>query len=119
MKRKLLSILLIGLVGLAFANPASWVSSDTQSFRCGQTIQIAAQADDGYEFVQWEDGNTNNPREIEITEQKTYTAQFKVSTATTVDNTRLAPAAQKVLIDNKLYIIIGDHLYDTTGKRVR
>lgn len=30
-----------------------------------------------------------------------------------------APVARKILIDNKLYILVDDILYDATGKRVR
>ena len=44
----------------------------------GDTIQIAATANLGYEFVRWEDGNTDNPRVIIVTEDQTFTAHFSI-----------------------------------------
>ncbi len=41
-------------------------------------IQLTATADEHYHFVQWSDGNTNNPRQITIEEDKTYTAIFSI-----------------------------------------
>ncbi len=38
----------------------------------------------GYKFVHWDDGNTDNPRTIVVTEDKTYTANFAVATYTII-----------------------------------
>ncbi len=38
--------------------------------------QLTATADEHYHFVKWSDGNTSNPRNISVTEDKTYTAIF-------------------------------------------
>ena len=35
---------------------------------------------DGYEFDKWSDSNTQNPRQINITESKSFTASFKEKT---------------------------------------
>ena len=43
---------------------------------------IEAVANYGYHFVQWNDGNTNNPRNIVVTEDITYTAEFAANTYT-------------------------------------
>jgi threonine aldolase len=41
----------------------------------------------GYHFVQWQDGNTSNPRSIEVTADATYTATFEADTpATGIDD---------------------------------
>jgi hypothetical protein len=40
------------------------------------TVTLSATANYGYHFVQWSDGNTNNPRSITITNDASYTAQF-------------------------------------------
>ena len=37
---------------------------------------LTANANSGYRFAQWSDGNTDNPRTIIVTENKTYTAEF-------------------------------------------
>ena len=43
----------------------------------GATATLTATANDGYHFVQWNDGNTDNPRTITVTEDATYTATFE------------------------------------------
>ena len=44
----------------------------------GDTIQISATANLGFAFIKWHDGNTNNPREIIVTGDATYTALFDI-----------------------------------------
>lgn len=120
MKRAILSLLLLCGLGVVIqAEPIGWVNSDTQPFQCGKTIKIAAQAETSYEFDHWNDGNKENPREVEVSSEAIYTAYFKKATLTAVEDVSVAPAAKKVLINDKLYIIIEDKLYDATGKRVR
>ena len=41
---------------------------------CGN--QISATANYGYHFVQWSDGNTDNPRSLVLTQDTTFTAEF-------------------------------------------
>ena len=43
---------------------------------------IEAVANYGYHFVQWNDGNTDNPRNIVVTEDIAYTAEFAANTYT-------------------------------------
>ncbi len=49
-----------------------WPSCDSDSDIA--TIQATAQA--GYRFVAWNDGNTDNPRSITVTQDTTFTATF-------------------------------------------
>ena len=44
----------------------------------GSEIQISATPRYGYRFTSWDDGNTDNPRTITITENATYTANFEI-----------------------------------------
>ena len=46
-------------------------------FADGTTTSISATPYDGYRFVQWQDGNTDNPRTITVTADATYTAYFE------------------------------------------
>ena len=39
-------------------------------------IDISAKANYGYHFAYWNDGHNSNPRQIKVTEDKTYTAYF-------------------------------------------
>ena len=41
---------------------------------------ISATANYGYHFTQWNDGNTDNPRVVKVTGDKTYTAYFDKNT---------------------------------------
>jgi hypothetical protein len=43
-------------------------------------IEISATANYGYHFTQWNDGNTDNPRVVKVTGNKTYTAYFDKNT---------------------------------------
>ena len=45
-------------------------------------ISISATANYGYHFTQWYDGNDNNPRQIQVTDNATYTAAFEKNTYT-------------------------------------
>ncbi|MCQ2324607.1 MAG: InlB B-repeat-containing protein [Paludibacteraceae bacterium] len=47
----------------------------------GTQITVTATPETGYEFAQWDDGNTNNPRTITVDESKlSYTASFRKQT---------------------------------------
>jgi uncharacterized repeat protein (TIGR02543 family) len=52
-------------------------TSGSGSFYKGKTQKISAIPAECYEFVQWSDGNTDNPRTIMVTEDATYTAEFE------------------------------------------
>ena len=47
------------------------------TYNAGTTVQLIANAYQGYEFVNWQDGNTSNPRTITVTGNATYTAYFQ------------------------------------------
>ena len=117
MKRTLfIACLALGFWVSANAEPVAWEAD------CGSTVTITADSKDGYAFDHWSDGSTSVSREIEVNAENaaiTYIAIFKKDGGTGMDNTQNAPVARKVLIDNQLYIAIGDQLFDATGKRVR
>ena len=63
----------------------SWYSQcDTISgyYRYQDTAFIKAIPNEGYHFTQWSDGNTDNPRIIELTQDTTFTAEFAKNTYT-------------------------------------
>jgi len=45
-------------------------------FSAGETCTLAAIPSSGYTFINWNDGNTENPRNIVVTENAIYTANF-------------------------------------------
>ena len=43
----------------------------------GSVITLTAVPNPGYRFVQWQDGNTDNPRQVTVTEDMSFTATFE------------------------------------------
>jgi len=60
------------------ANNSAWGTVEgSGSFIEGSTTTISATPNEGYHFVEWHDGNTENPRTITVIENATYTANFE------------------------------------------
>ena len=55
-------------------------TSGSGTYLKGTIIEISALPKSGYNFVKWDDGNTNNPRRITVNKNETYTAIFKNDT---------------------------------------
>ena len=47
------------------------------TFDEGAVVTLTASAAEGYRFVRWQDGNTDNPRTVTVTANATYTATFE------------------------------------------
>ena len=60
------------------ANMGSVTGGNTYNY--GETAILTATANDGYAFVQWQDGNTDNPRSVVVTKDSTFTATFAINT---------------------------------------
>ena len=60
------------------ANPDWGSVSGGGTFFYGETTEIAATPNIGYVFLMWDDGNTDNPRSIVVTENRTYIGNFAV-----------------------------------------
>ncbi len=115
--KRIISItcLLLGLWVTAQAEPQTW-----ENVPCGETVTISATPATGYEFLQWSDGSTENPHTVSIFQGETLTAYFQKTTPTAVDNVDAQTSTpRKMLINDKLYILLDDKLYDATGKRVK
>lgn len=57
-------------------NPAMGTVTGGGTYNGGATATLTATPNMGYHFVQWQDGNTQNPRTITVTGDATYTATF-------------------------------------------
>ena len=66
----------------AVSNNTAWgtVSGETQYWN--EPITVTATPNDGYRFVQWSDGITDNPRAFTLTADSTITAEFAPNTFT-------------------------------------
>ncbi len=83
-------------------------------------MTLTAVPDDGYQFSQWSDGNTDNPRTILVTENMTLSATFSVATnaaaTPTHDDTN---STRKVFRNGHVLIQHGNKTYTTTGIEVK
>lgn len=60
------------------------------------TATLEAVPAEGYEFVRWSDGNSDNPREITVDADVNLTAIYKEATVTGISNIITRPAAEGI-----------------------
>ena len=53
--------------------------SGSGTYNHGSTASLSATANYGYHFVQWSDGNTDNPRSVVVIDSSHYTAEFSTN----------------------------------------
>ena len=98
------------------------VSSDTQRGTTqGDTtvnyleyITISATANYGYHFVQWNDGNSENPRQVKVTKDMTYTATFDkniYNISLQSNNGTIESMTQAAYLDNVTMMANADYGY--------
>ncbi|MBQ8045041.1 MAG: leucine-rich repeat domain-containing protein, partial [Bacteroidales bacterium] len=72
------------------ANESMGTVSGSGEYAFGTVATITAIPNEGYRFVSWNDGNTDNPRTITVTEDATYIASFAEEDAQTYTITVLS-----------------------------
>ena len=70
----------------SISNPEAGIVNGTGIYSHGAYAELSAIANYGYHFTQWSDGNTDNPRVVQVTEDKTYTAYFAKNTYSIAGN---------------------------------
>jgi hypothetical protein len=89
----------------------------------GTELTITAHAAEGYEFVQWSDGNTANPYYLTVQDGKniSLTALFcEKGSATGIEDIQPDDVqCTKVLVDGVLYILREDKIYNAQGANVK
>ena len=71
-------------ITVASGNDSIGTVSGGGEYEFGAEVTITATAYEGYRFVSWNDGNTDNPHTITVTEDATYIATFeKIRDSTT------------------------------------
>ncbi len=86
-------------------------------YQYGATIDLTAIPNEGYVFDQWSDGVKDNPRTITVTGNAEYTALFTSTEG--FENIYTSEPVQKVIIDQKVYILRGEKEYTLTGQEVK
>ena len=92
------------------------------SFGLGTQIMIYAHPTNGYEFSQWSDGNTENPRFLTITKAVELNAKFKVQSPSGIRSTSATTTGtpiRKVVRNGRAFIEYGDKTYTTQGVEVK
>lgn len=56
---------------------AASVMAEQKTVSCGTSVRITATALDGWKFDHWQDGNTDNPRTVEVTADLNFIAIFE------------------------------------------
>ena len=87
------------------ADPAMGTVTGGGTYNGGATATLTATPNTGYHFVQWQDGNTQNPRTITVTGDASYTATFAANVTATVTATISQIAATSAHVD----IVMGQH----------
>ncbi len=83
----------------------------------GTLVTLTAQANTGYTFDKWSDGNTDNPRTITVTEDVALEAIFKQDAPTQLSETDAETKVEKVLRNGQVFIIRNGNTYDLTGRK--
>ena len=83
-------------------------------YQYGATIDLNAIPNEGYVFDQWSDGVKDNPRTITVTGDAEYTALFTSTEG--FENIYTSEPVQKVIIDQKVYILRGEKVYTLQGQ---
>lgn len=84
------------------------------------TAVITATPKGSNRFLQWDDGNTDNPRKVKVTGNRTYIALFVggALTPTYIGDQSDANSTYKILIGNQIYLVRNGVIYDATGRRI-
>ncbi len=72
-----------------------------------EIVAITASPADGYKFISWSDGNTDNPRTIAITKNETYIAMFEKNLTLDVNtiSSNISTSVHKVFENGTIYIV--------------
>lgn len=91
--------------------------------KIGETVKLTAIAYEGYKFVQWSDGNTDNPRKLLVTEDVNLVAWFEETVhlyrvyVYALDEYENSFDARQLLSINKNYVPLDDNnvVYQVAG----
>lgn len=80
-----------------------------------ETYTLTATPASGYKFSRWSDENTENPREVVLTEDATLTAVFEVDAPSDITNVNNSDATIKRIVDGQLLILREGKIYNALG----
>jgi hypothetical protein len=97
-------------------NTAMGTVTGSGDYAKNSTVIITATPNTGYQFVQWDDGNTQNPRTITVTQDISFTAIFGVYTQPTLDLSllQISPWSTEVVNNQNVQVNVNIHNTGTT-----
>lgn len=93
------------------------IVTGTGAYRPGETAVLTATPAEGYEFVGWSDGTTDNPRQIVATQNTTLVAAFRLLSGLQPAENEKPSDVQKRIIKGNLYIQKGQEQYSILGEK--
>lgn len=90
-------------INVVSINPLMGTTFGSGNYPEGETVRIGATPNPGYVFDHWDDGNTENPRNITVTGDMTYTAYFKDKPITTYTVTVYYNEEQGIVLGGGTY----------------
>lgn len=84
----------------------------------GATVIIAANANEGYEFVNWNDGITTAARQLTVNDNIILVANFRLIGEGVEEVSGDQVQGTKILRNGQLIILVGDKEYNAQGVRV-
>jgi hypothetical protein len=102
-------------------NVAQGWTTEGGSFELGTQIMIYAHPANGFEFSQWSDGNTDNPRFLTIFNDVDLIAKFKALSPNGIRSTNATTGTpiRKIVRDGKVFIEYGDKTYTSQGIEIK
>ena len=98
--------------------------SGTGSYSSGQNAMLHAEAPTGYHFVQWNDGNTDNPRQLTVTSDTILIALFEEGDDPTEGIDGIEAVNSKVYAEHGRIVVEGVEgetvsVFDIVGRQVK
>ena len=91
----------------------------TKKEECNE-IELTATPDEGYEFVKWNDENTDTTRTVAVNSDIEFSATFQVKpTAISQTNQKSTINNQKVIKDGQLLILHDGKIFNAVGQEVK
>ncbi len=118
-------------ITVAVNDAAAGAAYGEGTYDYGTKVKLYAIPNADYHFVKWSDGVTDNPREVTVTADVTYTAVFEANSPSTAleqinqqsPYLQIVPSGkeiknQKLMINGQLFILRDGKVYTVTGQRV-
>ena len=104
------------------ADPAMGSVSGSGTYEDGSTATLIATAYEGFHFVQWNDGDTANPRTIVVSADTVLVAHFEADSTEAIADVYTEAGITVTVVDGRI-VVVGStpqavNLYDAVGHRI-